>query len=187
MYPKMKVEGVMMVMKQPVDIDLFTRTHWVTGQMVPGAHGLFSYMNMPTESSIELNQVEICPLHEVQQKREKVGRLWLTKLEVVAILVGNRAGLGPSNIVRAGYTKPFPHWVRVLIDGFELQGQVQTGGRFEFSALMFEGENPFIPLFDATINAILFPRVKAQATALLFNRKMVQGISLIPTEVRSGR
>jgi hypothetical protein len=173
-----------MVMKQPVEVDLFTRTHWVTGEMVPGAHGLFSHMNMPTESSIELNQVVLCPLHEAQQKSERVGRIWLTKYEVVAVLVENRAGLGPSSVIRAGYTKPFPHWIRVLIDGFELQGQVQTGGRFEFSALMFEGDNLFIPLFDATIKALLFPRVKAQAAALLFNRKMVQGISLIPPEAR---
>ena len=174
-----------MVMKRAVEIDLFTRTHWVTGQVVPGSHGLFSHMNMPTESSIEIEQVELCPLHEVQQKSEKVGRLWLVKREIAAVLVGNRAGLGPSNVVKAGYTKPFPHWVRVLIDGFELQGQIQTGGRFEFSAVMFEGENPFIPLFDATLGALLFPRVKAQAVALLFNRKMVQGISLIPVEGRS--
>jgi hypothetical protein len=173
-----------MVMKKPVEVDLFTRTHWITGEVLPGTHGLFSHMNMPTESSIELNQVELCPLHEIQQKIEKVGRIWLTKLEIVAVLVGNRAGLGPSSVVRAGYTKPFPHWVRVLIDGFELQGQIQTGGRFEFSALMFEGENPFIPLFDATLSALLFPRVKAQAPALLFNRKIVQGISLIPSGSR---
>jgi hypothetical protein len=173
-----------MVMKKAVEIDLFTRTHWVTGQVVPGSHGLFSHMNMPTESSIEIEQVELCPLHEMQQKSEKVGRIWLVKREIAAVLVGNRAGLGPSNVVKAGYTKPFPHWVRVLIDGFELQGQIQTGGRFEFSAVMFEGENPFIPLFDATIGALLFPRVKVQAAALLFNRKMVQGISLIPVEGR---
>jgi hypothetical protein len=83
-------------------------------------------------------------------------------------------------VIKAGYTKPFPHWVRVLVDGFELQGQIQTGGRFDFSAVMFEGESLFIPLFEATIGAMLFPRVKSQAPAMLFNRKMVQGISLIP-------
>ncbi len=174
-----------MVTKHPIEVDLFTQTHWITGQVIPGVHGLFSHMNMPTESSIEINQVELCPLHEVQQKSEKVARLWLAKLEIIVILVGNRAGLGPSNIVRAGYTKPFPHYVRVLIDGYELQGQIQTGGRFEFGALMFEGENPFIPLFDATLGALLFPRVKAQAPAMLFNRKRVQGMSLIPSESRS--
>lgn len=174
-----------MVLKKAVEVDLFTRSHWVTGQVVPGAHGLFSHMNMPTESSIEVDQVELCPLHELQQKSEKVGRLWLVKMEIAAVMVGNRAGLGPSNVIRAGYTKPFPHWVRVLIDGFELQGQIQSGGRFDFGALMFEGDNPFLPLFDGTLRALLFPKVQAQAPALLFNRKMVQGISLIPAEGRS--
>lgn len=174
-----------MVLKKAVEVDLFTRSHWVTGQVVPGAHGLFSHMNMPTESSIEVDQVELCPLHELQQKSEKVGRLWLVKMEIAAVMVGNRAGLGPSNVIRAGYTKPFPHWVRVLIDGFELQGQIQSGGRFDFGALMFEGDNPFLPLFDGTLRALLFPKVQAQAPALLFNRKMVQGISLIPAEGRT--
>jgi hypothetical protein len=178
---------MIMVMKKAVEVDLFTRTHWMTGEVVPGAHGLFSHMNLPTESSIELEQVEFCPLHELQQRSERVARLWLVKREVVAVLVENRAGLGPSNIVRAGYTKPFPHWVRVLVDGFELQGQIQSGGRFEFSSLMFEGENPFLPLFDATLVALLFPKVRTQAAALLFNRMMVQGISLIPTDSRPKR
>lgn len=173
-----------MVLKHPVEVDLFTQSHWVTGEVVPGAHGLFSHMNMPTESSIEINQVTLCPLHEVKQRSEKVSRMWLTKSEVVAALVGQRAGLGPSSVIRAGYTKPFPHWIRVLLGGFEVQGQVQTGGRFDFSALMFEGENPFIPLFDASLKALLFPNVSAQAAAMLFNRGMVQGISLISGEGR---
>jgi hypothetical protein len=173
-----------MVLKKAVDIDLFTRTHWVTGQVIPGAHGLFSHMNMPTDSSIEIEHVELCPVHELQHKGETVARIWMVKTEIAAVMVGNRSGLGPTSVIKAGYTKPFPHWVRVLLDGYELQGQIQTGGRFDFSAVMFEGESIFIPLFDATLVALLFPKVKAQSPALLFNRRMVQGISLIPAEGR---
>ena len=106
--------------------------------------------------------------------------MWLVKKEIVAILVDNRAGLGPASVVRAGYTKPFPHWVRIVLGGYEIVGQLQSGGRFDFGAVMFEGENPFVPIYDARISALLFPKAKSKAPALVFNRNMVNALSLVP-------
>ncbi|MFN2148704.1 MAG: hypothetical protein ACK2T2_09940 [Anaerolineales bacterium] len=168
-----------MVLKKPTEVEIFTSTHWIHGTISPGAQGLFSHLNMPTESSLEVEAGEMSALHQVGQKSEPFSTLWLVKREVLGVLVGNRAGLGPSSVVRAGYTKPFPHWVRILIEGFELIGQIQSGGRFDFRAVIFEGDNPFVPLYDARVSALLFPRVMADAPALAFNRKRVQGISVI--------
>jgi len=168
-----------MVLKKPIEVEVFTSTHWFHGSITPGAQGLFSHLNMPTESSLELESGEMSALHLVGQKTEPFTTLWLVKREVLGVLVRNRAGLGPASVSRAGYTKPFPHWVRILIDGFELIGQIQSGGRFDFSAIIFEGDNPFVPLYDARVSALLFPRVMSDAPALVFNRKRVQGISVI--------
>ncbi len=174
-----------MVLKKAVDVDLFTTTHWIQGQITPGSQGLFSHLNMPTESTLEIENGEMSALHMVGQKSEAFSTLWLVKHEVLGILVHNRAGLGPSSVVRAGYTKPFPHWVRILISGFELIGQIHSGGRFDFRAIIFEGVNPFVPLYDARISALLFPRVHADLPALVFNRKRVEGISVIGSDLGS--
>jgi hypothetical protein len=151
----------------------------VLGVVYPGAHGLFSFLNMPTDSSIELSDGSMSPLHQVSRSAEKFGKLWMVKKEIAVVLVGNRAGLGPASTVRAGYTKPFPHTVRVLIGGYELYGQIQTGGRFDFSALMFEGSNTFVPLYDGRLASFLFPNARSEAPAMMFNREMVESLSLI--------
>jgi hypothetical protein len=107
-------------------------------------------------------------------------QLWLVKTEIAAILVGGRAELGPGGATRAGYTKPFPHWVRILLNGYELRGLIESGARFDFAALLFEGDVSFVPLYNARLSAILFPRVQSDAAAMVFNRSLVHGINLLP-------
>ncbi len=167
------------MLKQPLQVHLITKTHWIKGEISVGAQGLFSQINLPTESSIEIDSGEMSPLHRVNQSAENFSKMWFVKKEVLAILVDSRGGLGPSHVVRAGYTKPFPHMVRIVSEGFELIGEIQTGGRFDFSSFIFEGESTFLPLYGARIQAILFPSAFAEAPAMLFNRKRVEGLSLL--------
>ncbi|MDF1500200.1 MAG: hypothetical protein P1P76_07025 [Anaerolineales bacterium] len=167
------------MLKQPVQVQIITKTHWIRGKVAGGAQGLFSQMNLPTESSVEIESGEISALHRVNQSAEQFSKMWFVKREVLAVLVDSRAGLGPSHVVRAGYTKPFPHRVRIVMEGFELIGEIQTGGRFDFGAFIFEGESIFLPLYDARVQAILFPSAFAEAPAMLFNRKRVEGLSLL--------
>ena len=173
-------------MVKPVPVVLYTPTHSISGQIIPGTQGLFSYLNLPTESYIDIEQGEINPLHQITQPPETFPQLWLVKDEIVAVLVESRGGLGPSSTVRAGYTRPFPHWVRIISSGYEIRGSLQSGARFDFAVLMFEGESNFVPLYDARLSAILFPRVQAEAPAMVFNRRMVHAINLVPADSTSG-
>jgi hypothetical protein len=67
-----------------------------------------------------------------------------------------------------------------MVGGYTIEGQIHSGGRFNFGAIMFEGGNTFIPLYDAKLLALLFPKVKTEAPALMFNRGMVQAMTLLP-------
>lgn len=165
--------------KQPLQVQVITKTHWIRGEIGVGAQGLFSQMNLPTESSVEIDSGQISPLHRVNQAAEKFSKMWFVKKEILAVLVDSRTGLGPPHVVRAGYTKPFPHMVRIVTEGFELIGEIQTGGRFDFSSFIFEGESTYLPLYGARVQAILFPAAFAEAPAILFNRKRVEGLSLL--------
>ena len=171
-----------MATRKSVEVDVITSSHWISGLIYPGARGLFSHMNMPTESSIEIESGELSTLFKHSQSAESFSRIWIVKREIVAMLVDNRVGLGPTSVVRAGYTKPFPHSVRVLLEGFELYGKIHSAGRFEFGTIIFEGESPFTPLYDARIQSILFPKAQADAPALIFNRKRVQALTVMPDE-----
>lgn len=165
-----------------IDVQLYTPTHRLFGNIHPGAPGLYSYLNRPTESYIELENVRLNLLHEISAPPEQTPRLWLVKREIVAVLVKNRANLGPSSVLRSGYTKPFPHKVRILVGGYELRGELHSGGRLDFGVLMFEGESIFMPLYDVALTALLFPRAQAQAPAMVFNRTLVNAMSVLPRD-----
>jgi hypothetical protein len=163
-------------------VEIFTPTHRVTGVVYPGAAGLFSYMNLRTESYVELENAEFCALHAFPEGSEKAGRAWLVKREIAAVLARSRGDLGAGGTIRSGYTKPFPHWVRVQVGGYELRGLLESGGRFDFGAVMFEGDATFISLQNTKIAAILFPRVQSSSPAMLFNRGMVNALTMLPSE-----
>jgi hypothetical protein len=165
-----------------MNVVVYTTTHRIIGQVIPGAPGLFSYLNRPTESYVEIEDGEMNPLHQITKQGESVDQLWLVKDEIAAVVVESRTGLGPSSAARAGYTKPFPHWVHILVGGYELRGLIESGARFDFAALMFEGDSKFVPMYNAKLTAILFPRVQADAPAMVFNRAMVHALNLIPRE-----
>jgi hypothetical protein len=66
--------------------------------------------------------------------------------------------------------------------GYELKGIVETPGKFNFGALMFETDRFFMPIYNATLTAILFPNVKGASEAMIFNRSMVDALALLPKD-----
>jgi hypothetical protein len=166
-------------MRKPIAVEVYTETHRIAGTMNPGTTGLFSFMNLPTESSLEIEEAEFCLLYQIGQSSERCAKIWLVKDEIVSVLVHSLGELGPATSVRSGYTKPFPHQVRVMAAGFELRGLVHGGGRFDIRSMLFEGENRFLALFEAHLSALLFPKVSTDSPALVFNRKMVNAVSLL--------
>jgi hypothetical protein len=170
------------VQKKAILAEVFTETHRVRGQLFPAATGLYNHLNRSTESFIEMEECEINPLHLIAQPGEKFARMYLLKDEIIAVMVRSKGELAAPTVVRAGYTKPFPHWVRAFLSSYELVGQIQTSGRFDFAAFMLEGDVRFMPMYDGTLNAHLFPRVRSQATALVFNRNRLSMLTLTTRE-----
>ena len=68
----------------------------------------------------------------------------------------------------------------ISLGGYELRGSMETSGKFNFSTVMFEGDSIFLPLYNAELTAILFPRIQVESPAMLFNRKMVDVMGLMP-------
>lgn len=163
---------------RPISAQVLTNTHLIEGEIQLDTPGLFAFINRPTESYIEILEARMVPLHQVGKGEEDLSRLWLVKSEIAVILVEGRGDLG-STVIRAGYTKPFPYKVRIVLSGYDINGLIESGGKFDFGAVMFEGVSLFIPIYNVQLLAILFPRLQLSATAALFNRSMVQSIALL--------
>jgi hypothetical protein len=160
--------------------EIYTTSHRILGRVNPGARGLYSFLNMPTTSGVELEGAIMSRLNQPERLVARYQTLWLVKKEIVAILVSNRVEIGPTTVVRSGYSSRLPTWVHVVLGGYELRGKIETQGKFNFASVMFEGDNLFLALYEAQLIATLFPSVEASAPALLFNRKRVDAIGLMP-------
>ncbi len=167
---------------KPVSVEIYTASHRILGRLDPGASGLYSFLNIPTTSTLEIEGAHISQLHQPGRLVARYPSIWLAKHRIVCILLSNRNELGPTASVRRGYTTPQMQWIHVLLGGYELRGAVESSGRFNFSGLMFEGHQIFIPFYFCRLQAILFPNVTAESQAILFNREMVDAIAMLPKE-----
>jgi hypothetical protein len=167
---------------KPISVEIFTESHRLLGRIDPGASGLFSYLNIPTTSIVELEGAHLNRLHQPGRLVARYSNMWLVKRQIVTIMISSRAEIGPSGVARGGYSTLVPHWVHILLGGYELRGMIETPGKFDFGMALYEGERLFVPLYSAEVTAILFPSVGASSPAMLFNREMVDGIALLPRE-----
>lgn len=162
-----------------IPLEIYSTGHRILGRVNPGTSGLFSFLNITTASYIELEGAMLMRLHQPGKLVARYPTFYVVKNEIAAALLSSRTQLGPTSFARGGYSTTVPHWVRVVMGGYEVRGIVEAPGKFNFGGLMFEGESLFMPIFNASLQAILFPNVHAEAPAMLFNRRMVDGMALL--------
>ena len=162
-----------------ISVEVYTASHRILGRVHPTASGFFSFVNDPTNSSLELEGAHLFRLHQPAKMVSRYQSFWLVKSEIVAILLSNRTELGPTGFSRGGYSTNVPHWVRIVMGAYELVGIIETPGKFNFSALMFEGDRYFMPIYNSRLSAILFPSVTGESAAMVFNRRMVDAMALL--------
>lgn len=165
---------------KPIAAEIYTSSHRILGRISFSGTGLYSFLNIPTTSYVEVSGALLSRLHQPNRMIARYPTLWLVKQEVVAILLSNRLEMGITGVARSGYSHPVSHWIHVMIGGYELRGVIETRGKFNFGAVMFEGNLTFVPLYDTSLTAILFPQIKAESPAVLFNRKKVDAVALLP-------
>lgn len=168
----------------PISVEIYTTSHRILGRINAGTAGMFKHINVPTRSSVEVESAHINRLHQPGRLVARYPRLWLMKREIVALLISSRAELGPAAVLRAGWTTTVPREVHIMLGGYELRGTLETPGKFDFDSLLMEGERMFIPLYDVELRANLFPNVQSASPVALFNREMVEAMSLLPRRER---
>jgi hypothetical protein len=72
--------------------------------------------------------------------------------------------------------------VRITTQMLEIEGTLETPGRFDFTALMTDGARDFIPIFNATMTGTLLPNLRVESATLLVNRR-----KSTPSLLNSGR
>jgi hypothetical protein len=164
--------------------DILTSGYRVVGKIMVASQGAMGIMNDPTHSAIEVNDARMARLHMPTKLVDHFEIVRMMKKQVHAVCMPRREDLGPHALVRGGYTSVVEYPVRITTQMFEIDGTMELPGRFDFTALMAEGSREFVPVFNATLTAILIPNLRVESAGMLVNRRLVDLMALLNQRVK---
>ncbi len=159
--------------------DFLTLSYRVVGKMMVPNTGVVGLMNDPTTAFMEVLDAKLARIHMPTKLVGEYKMIDLVKDNVFAICFSRREDLGPQALARGGYQNLVEYSIRVTTQVYELEGKLEWAGRFDFATIMVEGVRDFVPLYDATLTAILIPQIHIESPAVLFNRKQVDLLGLV--------
>lgn len=142
------------------------------------SHGAMGILNDPTHSSLDVNDARLARLHMPTKLVDHFEVVRMMKRQIHAVCLSRREDLGPQALVRGGYSHVVEYSVRIVTQVFEVEGMMELPGRFDFAAIMADGTRDFLPVFNATLTAILIPNVRVESAGILVNRKVIDIMAL---------
>jgi hypothetical protein len=158
--------------------DFYTPSYRIVGKVMIPNTGIIGLLNDNTNSFMEILDARLARLHMPSKLVDHYEVVRVVKSQIFAITLARREDLGPQALARGGYVRLSEIPVRITTPVYEMQGMLEWAGRFEFSAVMVEGTREFVPIYNATLTAILIPALKAESQAALFNRSQVDLLAL---------
>lgn len=156
-----------------IQADFLTPGYRVVGKMMVPHSGVMGLMNDPTNSFMEVLEAKLARLHMPTKLVGEYQVIDLVKANVFAVVLARREDVGPQALARGGYQKLIEYPLRLTTQVYEVEGTLEWTGRFDFATVMVEGIRDFVPLYNATLTAILIPQLRIESPAILFNRRQV--------------
>ena len=147
-------------------------------------NGIIGILNDINKSYLEIHDARLARIHMPTKLVDHFEVVRLVKGQVFAICAARREDLGPTNIVRGGYSQVSVLPARLTTIVYEIEGKLEITGRFDFAVMLADRSRNFIPIYEATLTAILMPNLKVETPAMLFNREKVDLLGLIGQRVK---
>jgi len=167
--------------------DVYTAGYRIVGKIMVSTNGIMGVLNDTTKSHLEIHDARLARIHMPTKLVDHFEIVHLVKAQVIIICAARREDLGPTNIVRGGYSNIVESPTRLATDVFEIEGKLQTAGRFDFVAMIADKTRNFIPMFDATISAILLPNLKVESPGILFNREKIDMLAFLSNRAKEDK
>ncbi len=164
--------------------DILTAGYRIVGKITVTSNGAMGMLNDPTKSAMEVNDAKLARLIMPTKLVDHFELVRMMKPHIHAVCMPRREDLGPQAIVRGGFANVVEYPVRVTTPTFEIEGIMELPGRFDFAPLMAEGSRDFIPVFNATLTAILIPSLHIESAGILINRKHIDMLALLNQRVK---
>lgn len=165
---------------------ILTSGYLTVGKIMVTSTGVMAMMNDSTHSAMEVHDARLARLHMPTKLVDHFEMTRMMKMHVYAVCMNRREDLGPQALVRGGYTTTsiVEYPVRLTTQTFEIEGVMELSGRFDFTTLMTEGTREFIPIFNATLTAILIPNLRVESAGMLVNRRQIDLVALLNQRVK---
>jgi len=159
--------------------DVYTAGYRIVGKIMVSTNGIMGALNDSTKSHLEIHDARLARIHMPTKLVDHFEIVRLVKSQVILVCAARREDLGPTNVVRGGYSNIVESPVRIATDVFEIEGKLQVAGRFDFVSMIADKTRNFIPIFEATISAILLPNLKVESPGVLFNREKMDLLAFL--------
>ena len=159
--------------------DVYTAGYRVVGKIMISTNGIMGILNDITKSHLEIHDARMARIHMPTKLVDHFEVVRLVKAHVFAVCAARREDLGPTAVVRGGYSNIAGLPTRLTNSIYEIEGKLEVAGRFDFVTLISDKTRNFVPLFDATLTAILIPNLKVESPGILFNREKIDMLALL--------
>ena len=147
-------------------------------------NGIVGILNDINKSYLEIHDARLARIHMPTKLVDHFEVVRLVKAQIFAICAARREDLGPTNVVRGGYSQVSVLPARLTTNVYELEGKLEVTGRFDFAVMIADRSRNFIPIYEAVLTAILMPSLKVETPAMLFNREKVELLGLLGQRVK---
>lgn len=159
--------------------DVYTAGYRVVGKVMVSTNGLMGVLNDVTKSHLELHDARLARIHMPTKLVDHFEIIRLVKGHIFMLCAARREDLGPTAIVRGGYSQIQEMPARLTTSTYEIEGKLEVAGRFDFVTLIADKTRNFVPIFSATLTAILIPNLKVESPGVLFNREKIDMLALL--------
>jgi hypothetical protein len=159
--------------------DVYTSGYRIVGKVMVSTSGLMGILNDSTKSHLEVHDARLARIHMPTKLVDHFEIVRLVKSRIFALCAARREDLGPTGIVRGGYSNIAELPARLTTNVYEIEGKLEVAGRFDFVTLISDKTRNFIPVFAAVLTAILIPNLKVESPGILFNRDQIDMLALL--------
>jgi hypothetical protein len=142
-------------------------------------NGIMGVLNDINKSHLEVHDARMARVHMPTKLVDHFEVVRLVKTQVFVICAARREDLGPSGIQRGGYSNISALPARLTTQVYEIEGKIEVAGRFDFASIIADKTRNYIPMYEATLTAILIPNIKAESPGVLINREKVDILALL--------
>ena len=159
--------------------DMYSSGYRIVGKLMVASGGLMGSLNDVTKPQIEVHDAGLARIHMPTKLVDHFEVVRLVKQHIFALCAARREDLGSTSTVRGAYTNTAPLPVRLASNVYEIEGKLEVAGRFDFVSLISDRTRNFVPIYDATLTAILIPNLKVESPGVLFNREQIDMAALL--------